>query len=68
MNIFLKIPDEELGRFLLAYYRGVFPPTFKLGKAFLFYYGLAGYIWIAKEQDDKKALELIQEEFIGRLD
>lgn len=66
MNIFLKIPDEELGRFLLAYYRGIFGPL-RLGAAFLFYYGIMGYEPIRREANDNKALELIKEEFIGRL-
>lgn len=67
MNIFLKIAEEELGRFLLAYHRKVFGPL-KLGAAFLFYYGIMGYKEIQQEQNDNKALELIKSEFIGRLD
>lgn len=67
MNIFLKISEEELGRFLLAYNRGVFGPL-KLGASFLLFYGLMGYKNISKEKDDDKALDLIREEFIGRLD
>lgn len=68
MNIYLKIPDEELGRFVLAYTRKVFPPDYKLGAAFLFYYGLNGYPILKAEQNDAKALEFITEEFLGRLD
>lgn len=62
----LLIPEEEMGRFLLAYYRKVFGPL-HLGAAFLFYYGLMGYEWIRREHDDEKAIRLIQEEFIGGL-
>lgn len=63
MNIFLKLNPEEIGRFLLAYHRGIFPKSYKLGAAFLFYYGLAGYDPIRKEQDDDRAIELIKNEF-----
>lgn len=68
MNIYLKIAEEELGRFLLAYHRKVFGPRFKLGAAFLIYYGLNGYRDLAHEIDDEKALEFIKSEFLGRLD
>lgn len=67
MNIFLKIPEEELGRFMLAYYRGIFGPL-KLGASFLFYYGLMGYENLKKQRDDNKSLEFIKDEFVGRLD
>lgn len=66
MNIFLKIPEEELGRFMLAYYRKVFGPL-KLGASFLFYYGLMGYDSLRLEKNDDKALEFIKDEFVGRL-
>jgi len=68
MNIFLKIAEEELGRFLLAYYRGVFGPKARLGSSFLFYYGLNGYETIKSEINDDKAIEKIKKEFLGRLD
>lgn len=67
MTLFLKIPDEELGRFLAAYYRGIFPVSMKLGACFLAYYGLYGYKHIASEKNDDKALELIKENFLGRM-
>lgn len=67
MNIFLKINPEELGRFLLAYHRKVFDP-FKLGAAFIIYYGLAGYDHLVKEQSDEKALDFIKDEFLGGFD
>jgi hypothetical protein len=66
MNIFLKIQEEELGRFLLAYNRGIFGPL-KLGASFLFFYGLNGYKVLALERNDDKALGIIKEEFLGRL-
>jgi len=64
----LRIPEEEIGRFLLAYYRGVFPSTYHLGAAFLFYYGLMGYNRIRNEVDDDRAAEMIKEEFTGILE
>jgi len=64
MNIFLKLHAEEIGRFLLAYNRGIFPPRMRLGASFLFYYGLMGYDFIRKEKDDDRAIELIKQEFI----
>lgn len=66
MNIFLKISEEELGRFLLAYYRNVFGPL-KLGAAFLLYYGLMGYKDLQLEKNDNKSLQFIKEEFLGGL-
>ncbi len=62
MSIPLRIPEEELGRFLLAYYRNVFGPL-KLGAAFLFYYGLMGFEDIRHEKNDNQAIELIKNEF-----
>ncbi len=64
MSIPLIIPEEEMGRFLLAYYRGIFGPL-KLGAAFLFYYGLMGFVDIQHEHNDEKALDLIREEFVN---
>lgn len=63
MNIYLKINPDELGRFLLAYYRGIFS-GYSLGKAFLLYYGIAGYRNLILETDDEKALEFIKGEFL----
>ncbi len=67
MSIPLMIPEEELGRFMLAYYRNVFGPL-KLGAAFLFYYGLMGFEHLRHCKNDEHALELIKEEFtyVGR--
>jgi hypothetical protein len=63
MSIKLRIPEEEMGRFLLAYYRKVFGPL-KLGQAFLFYYGLMGFEEIRHEVNDESALDLIKDEFV----
>lgn len=59
----LQIPEEEVGRFLLAYYRKVFGPL-HLGAAFLFYYGLMGFENIRHEHNDERALDLIKDEFV----
>lgn len=62
MSIPLMIPEEEFGRFLVAYHRGIFGPL-KLGAAFLFYYGLMGFEHIRHCKDDNHTLELIKKEF-----
>jgi hypothetical protein len=65
----ILIHEEELGRFLLAYYRGLFFPL-KLGVAFLFFHNLhtkSEYEHIRVEKDDNKAVKLIAETFAGRL-
>ena len=66
MNIFLKIPEEELGRFLLAYNRGLFGRA-KFGASFLHYYGIVGFDNIRNEINDNKSMEMIKQEFLGRL-
>ncbi len=66
MAIPFKIPEDELGRFLLAYYRNIFGPL-KLGAAFLFYYGLMGFEYIRHEKNDNRALDYIKNEFTGGL-
>ena len=70
MSAKLLIHEEELGRFLLAYHRGVFPHSFKLGASFLLFYDLIHdpyYNGLKNEKDDEKAIEYIKEEFTGRL-
>jgi len=65
----LKLHNEELGRFLVAYYRGnIFPPNMRLGACFLLFYGLTGFPEIQHELDDEKSLGLIRETFTGRLE
>jgi hypothetical protein len=59
----LKITEDEFGRFLAAYYRGVFPRNATLGNCFLFYYGISGYDKIRLEEDNDKVIEMIIEEF-----
>jgi len=63
----LTLQPDEVGRFLLAYYRNVFPKALKLGAAFLFYYGLIGFPHLKHEQDDDVALNIIKEEFVSRV-
>lgn len=67
MSSKLKIHEEELGRFLLAYYRGVFPKSYTLGASFLLFYGIMGYEYLKRETDEDRALEFIKGEFTGRL-
>lgn len=63
----LFIHKEELGRFLVAYHRNLFPADFNLGLAFCAFYNINDYKEIKNELDDQKALNMIVKEFCGRL-
>lgn len=62
----LKISEEEFGRFLLAYYRGIFNPL-KLGAAFLFFYDVKGFDNIRHSTNDNHTMDLIVQHFTGTL-
>lgn len=62
----LRITEEEFGRFLLAYYRGIFNPL-RLGAAFLFYYDVKGFDSLRHMTNDNDALYTIANTFTGGL-
>lgn len=67
MSSILKIHEEELGRFLVAYYRGVLPRGWKFGAAFCLFYNINDDPEIKNEQDDERAFEMIRDKYTGRL-